>query len=259
MSIIKGHSFDTLPPVGQLVCAPWGPPGSGKTHFACTFPGPVHIINMDLGLSGVVSKFQGQKEIYWYDFLITADPGGHTRMLRDMIETYQMILDILKDDGGTVVIDTVTQLWGLVQSVKLEEVKNTRAKKKNIDPSDVQIHAFDYAQANTWMGSCLRIIMGGQYPKVNGVFISRSGPEYAGNEATGRQVLAGFKELSSIVPLVVECFDKKGRKANGDCEGRLGKNRFNRDEEGELMPELSYEYLKGKYLTGASEYDRVGV
>jgi hypothetical protein len=50
------------------------------------------------------------------------------------------------------------------------------------------------------------------------------------------------------VPLVIECFDKKGRTNNGGCEGRLGKNRFNRDEEGELMPELSYDYLKEQVL-----------
>lgn len=251
MSIVSAHSFEQLPEVGQLVCAPWGPPGSGKTHFACTFPEPVHIINMDLGLNEIVAKFRGTKEIFWYDFLITQEPSGHTRMLRDMIDTYQSVLETLKDTGGTVVIDTVTQLWGLTQSVKLEEVRATRAKKKGVDPDDVQIHQFDWAQANAWMGSCLRMIMSGQYTKVNGVFISRSGPEYAGREPTGRQVMAGFRELSSIVPLVVECFDKKGRAANGGCEGRFGKNRFSRDEEGELMPEVSYEYIKGKYLEGA--------
>lgn len=252
MPIVSAHSFNELPEVGQLVCAPWGPPGSGKTHFACSFPGPIHIINMDFGLNEIVAKFRGEKEIYWYDFLITQDPSGHTRMLRDMIDTYQDVLNRLKETGGTVVIDTVTQLWGLAQSVKLEEVKQTRAKKKGVDPEDIQIHQFDWAQANAWMGSCLRMIMSGQYPKVNGVFIARSGPEYIGKEPTGRQIMAGFRELSSIVPLVIECFDKKGRKANGDCEGRFGKNRFNREEEGELLPEggLSYEYIKDKYLTG---------
>jgi hypothetical protein len=241
----KWHDASELS-TGQLVVSPWGIPKSGKTHFAFTFPEPIRVINFDFGIKEVVGKFPG-KDIKWADFLITAEPDQHHRILGEAVEAYEDMLDELKGSGGTIVIDTITQVWQLVQSVKLETVKNRRAKKKGVDVEDVQIHQFDYSQANLYMGSMLRSILDTQYSKVNGVFIMRSKKQYAGGDDTGKQEFQGFNETPSIAQITLEILMKGG--------ARVTSNRFDRategmvfGTEGDPMGEISYDYLREMWL-----------
>jgi hypothetical protein len=48
----------------RLICAIDGMEKEGKSHFALTMPGPIAYQGLDIGIEGVVEKFQDQKEIW---------------------------------------------------------------------------------------------------------------------------------------------------------------------------------------------------
>lgn len=65
----KANPFDRYvkadQPVKQrIIWAGFGEPGSGKTTFGLTAPGPIIIQSFDKGLEGVVEKYQDEKDIY---------------------------------------------------------------------------------------------------------------------------------------------------------------------------------------------------
>src|SRR5271156_6583904 len=86
----------------RLIVAVDGAEKCGKSHFAMSAPGPLGIINLDIGLDGVVQKFQGQKEIWVtnIDFrvdLLTAlnrekAAEAATALLSNLMQKYEFLL-----------------------------------------------------------------------------------------------------------------------------------------------------------------------
>src|SRR3989442_15827804 len=51
----------------------------GKSHLALSAPGPMGIINMDLGLEGVVHKFARDKKIYVSSYQLPSTTRGNAQ------------------------------------------------------------------------------------------------------------------------------------------------------------------------------------
>ena len=102
-----GFSDAVIETPRRLVMSLSGREKTGKTHLACTAPGPIIFFNIDIGTEGVVSKFQTNKHIFVYDVRV---PKGATK------EVYETMWADLKHrltvaysfGGGTVVLDSVT-------------------------------------------------------------------------------------------------------------------------------------------------------
>jgi len=64
--LLKGTGFDLADTEvkPRVILSVEGREKEGKSHLAMTAPGPIGIINMDLGLEGVVHKFARDKKIY---------------------------------------------------------------------------------------------------------------------------------------------------------------------------------------------------
>ncbi len=97
----------------RLLWAGFGEPGSGKTTFALTAPGPIVVQSLDMGLEGVVEPFTADKDIYVaeYDWHPTDDmEQEHAIEIRDkFIADFEHAITIAR----SVVWDKETDVWEL--------------------------------------------------------------------------------------------------------------------------------------------------
>jgi len=104
----------------------FGPYGSGKTHFALTFPEPIYVLDTEFGAAPVARKFD--KKIYIYEACVI-DPTTDTYDAIESLERFETAVTSIKDvDRGTIVIDTGTDLWSWLGTWK-DSVGKIRSKK----------------------------------------------------------------------------------------------------------------------------------
>jgi hypothetical protein len=117
------------PTIRRLVVALDGLEKQGKTHFALTAPGPIAIQNLDIGLEGVIEKFQTDKLIHRADYSFLAEKGDtQDQMIAKATPVFMQFLHDYKDiviprmKTGEVrsgVIDTGGELWELQRLARL--------------------------------------------------------------------------------------------------------------------------------------------
>ena len=97
----------------RIIGASFGDPGTGKTSFWLSAPGPIVVQSLDKGLEGVVEKFQVDKEIYLaeYNWSPTEELSQDDAIgLRDkFIEDFEHAIQ----HARTVVWDKETDVWEL--------------------------------------------------------------------------------------------------------------------------------------------------
>lgn len=229
----------------------WGGPKEGKTHFALAAPEPIYLIDMDMGsLPLLATTFKG-REIYRSGYRPgeTLEASSSREMLQQLHEDYTAAIAELRDRGqGTIVLDTLTHLTQLIQTVKLAEVMDKRlaaAKKKGgeANPDDIKIFPFDYAAANQYTSSFLRRAM--ELPGINAVFIAQGKPEYneKGN-TTGKIEYAGYKEA----PYALDATIRLGTKGDGAHIGRIEYCRFDRSLNGVEVEDPSFAAFHEMFL-----------
>jgi hypothetical protein len=165
-----------------------------------TAPGPICVISMDLGLEGVIQKFQSLKEIYVAEYHVTlAATGLKKRTLEDMQEVANACnsiwANIARDyneamDSGarTVVIDTATKLWEVLRMARFGKL--------------AQIMPHMYAPTNAEFDEFIKDAY--EHPGVNLVLIQQLKEEWKnsadgkGNKTGGYEV-AGFKGTAYAV------------------------------------------------------------
>jgi hypothetical protein len=138
----------------RLLVTSWGPNKAGKTHFALTFPSPIVFLNLDFGVADLEHKFP-ETEIYRADFPVPK--LSNISACADLLSQFDEVLDqscqdLQANGQGTIVIDTASLLWQLVQKVDLQPHKEAKARGRNADPETVKVMQFLYPRA----GRCLR-------------------------------------------------------------------------------------------------------
>lgn len=229
------------PGESPLVVAVWGEPKSGKTHFACTFPAPVRFLNLNFGLRDIRKHFPGKdiKEsklpIIAVKELMDCQP-----ILAQFHADYNAAIKECQATGGTVVIDTASELWEIVQTVKLAEVRSRRSKTGKAD--DVKPMQFDYGEVNSLMASYIRQPLyndpvTGAESRVNAVFIHGAKPHYNdAGQATGRMEFKGFGQTTGLAPITLQM--------KGPGLGRLDYCRPNQSLAGSEIGDLDYALLR---------------
>jgi hypothetical protein len=76
-------SFSFTP---RLVCAIDGLEKGGKTNFALTMPGPIAYQSFDIGLEGVIEKFQATKEIFLAEYSLKIDKDSDPKKVVEKVE-----------------------------------------------------------------------------------------------------------------------------------------------------------------------------
>jgi hypothetical protein len=208
-------NWDIQAPVTSL----WGLPGTGKTAMALTWPKPMLVIVRDRPLSGL-SIFLKKKR----PELLEADIRVHNlrlplettkaaldKLFQSFNKEYQAFLDECAKNrsGGTVVFDTATSFWQLVQMWKLwdyreyMEEKMGEQRKLNM-AGEIPILPAAYHPANTYMENAIQSGLGvGQddSPGVNLVLIHSTKEEYVDNKPTQNRILQGFARVKEKVDI----------------------------------------------------------
>lgn len=121
----------------RLTVAVDGVEKCGKTHFALTAPGPIAIQSVDMGLEGVIQKFQADKEIWLAERRMELPDGGLLKELsleqtsaaaqkcvKEIISDFR---DALSDTNiRTIIWDSATEVWEILRLArfgKLTQVK----------------------------------------------------------------------------------------------------------------------------------------
>lgn len=196
----------------RLVVTSWGAPKAGKSHFALTFPSPIVYLNLDFGVADLQWKFP-ETEVWRADFPVPklSNIAGCADLLTQLDEVLdQSCRDLQERGGGTVVIDTASLLWQLVQKVDLQPHKEAKASKSNKDPEAVKVMQFQYADANLRMSSLLRRVI--PCEDVNAVFIHGQSDVYdAGGNPTGAVQAHGWKAVHGVSQFTLQHYRRDGQ------------------------------------------------
>src|SRR5262249_32450037 len=105
----------------------------GKDNFALTSPGPIGVLSLDLGLDGVVQKFQNKKEIWVAEHRVNTTKLRAEHSMEEVAdvatEAWDNIVrdydELLSSGAKTGIIDTGTELWEILRLArfgKLDQV-----------------------------------------------------------------------------------------------------------------------------------------
>lgn len=156
MTDIKGTRFERAnePAKRRLIMALDGREKSGKSDFALRdTPAPIAVINTDIGLDGVIQKFQDEKEIYKSDYIMDFPTSGDPNKIAEKANTVWTAAK--RDYFGalenkqirTLVVDTATELWELLRLArfgKLTQVMPHHYGTVNAEFRNLLDRAYDY-------------------------------------------------------------------------------------------------------------------
>lgn len=113
----------------KLKVAVYGDPGSGKSHFAATFPEPIFVIDTENRFARLGSKFPG-KDIHVLHCYAEDEEGLFdpvATLYRAEIAISQARAQCKDDAVGTIVIDSASDIWAMSQEyMKVEHLNKDR-------------------------------------------------------------------------------------------------------------------------------------
>ncbi len=101
-----------------------GMPKTGKSHLMLTFPEPIYVISLDLGIDIVLKKFPSKQidvKTYPIPIIDTLRPKPYARaIMGQLVKDYLAAVESGK--YKTIGIDTATNLYGLERQAYAEEL-----------------------------------------------------------------------------------------------------------------------------------------
>lgn len=173
----------------RLIMAVDGPEKSGKSNIALSAPEPIAVINTDIGLDGVVQKWQEDKEIWVMDVdinlqdLKTLTPKDAAA---EADKAWKRVLKAYRDTLGqarTIVADNATELWEILRMArfgKLDQVKPHHYGPVNAEYRDFIRTAYDQTKTNL-------------------ILLHKIKDEYVNDNRTGKRIRSGFADTGFLV------------------------------------------------------------
>jgi len=209
----------------------------GKTQFGLSMPDPTFILNLNLGLTGVIEKeVEKGRTFYVQDIQIpfskdlpgqafTLLSGAATEQWRKAILSLQ---EALKEPTiKSIFVDTGSELWDLLRIARLGKL--------------AQVLPVQYAAVNAEFRQLLQILL---CCGKNVVLAHKVKPEYVNDQKTNRFERAGFGDVGFDVQ--VELRADRDPKAVGDDQFILtiGDCRANKDIKGTILRGKEVDFLK---------------
>ncbi len=187
-----GFEIAASPARRRLLISVEGRIKQGKTHFALTAPGPIAIQSLDMGLDGVVQKFQTRKPIHvaTYDGVKTDDLKNMSpeQVAQKMAGIWEQFVEDYKwalANCRTVVWDTGTEAWELNRLATLGKIGNVKPHH--------------YTMVNMEHRELVRLA---EKSDANLILLHRVKKEYVNENYTGRMERAGFNDIGSWVHIL---------------------------------------------------------
>lgn len=180
----------------RLIVAVDGLEKCGKSHFALTAPGPIAVLNFDIGLEGVADKFVLEgKHVMTANYDVPegiantqAMADAADRIWQQMVKDYYWALKHVR----TVVLDTATEVWELLRLARFGKL--------------TQVMPHHYGPVNA---EYRKLIRAAYDHDANLVLLHKLKPEYETkvvnnkevSNRTGRYVRAGMGDTGFLVQL----------------------------------------------------------
>lgn len=189
---VKGFTPVNKDIIKRVIMAVDGVEKHGKTTFALTAPGPIAIINMDIGLEGVVSKFP-DKVIYEavFNYRDVTNKDEWEQMWLKVKEAW--INALHSPTIRTVVADTATEMWELCRLARLGRL--TQIKPMHYGPVNAEFR--DLIRESYDCGK-------------NVILLHKQKREYIDDKATGRLERSGFGDTGYLVQCNVNVWRREG-------------------------------------------------
>lgn len=193
----------------RLIMAIDGREKSGKSHFALSGPEPVAIINLDIGLDGVVQKWQDDKEVHVIDIKVDiqglkeltpqAAAAEADRAYSAVVKAYKAVLG----EARTIIWDNATEIWELLRMArfgKLDHVKPHHYGPVNAEYRDLLRMAYDQDRTNL-------------------ILLHKMKQEYIDDKNTGAYKRAGFADTGFLVQVNAYCYRDPTIETVPECFG----------------------------------------
>ena len=198
-----------IPPRSTISIEGWDK--TGKTHLALTSPAPIYYIDIDEGTTGVIEKFQRDKEVFRYELPKQSKLGTPDELMVRFSEMWKELQNqinlALQMESGTLVIDTGTELYDICRLAQFGRV------------SQVQPHM--YQKANAEMDEIFRCA---NQSRLNVVLLHQLDTDFNTGEVEGK----GWKKTNYKVQTTIRTNRTKGE--GGPIFGaEITSCRFNKD------------------------------
>lgn len=138
---LSGFKLNTDEDVYRLIANVQGLPKTGKNHLAFTAPGDIAVQSFDIGLEGVVQKFNKAKKIYTAEYELSAQPGDASEdaVQREAEKLWDRFVadyyDALETKGlRTVIWDQGTEVWELLRLANWGKLSMNSQHYSKINP-----------------------------------------------------------------------------------------------------------------------------
>jgi len=189
LNSLEGFQLVSGEPKRRLIVTVDGEEKTGKTHFALTAPGPIALINLDIGDEGVAEKFVVEgKKIAKNDYLL---PHGRTASQEDAIALWEKLKsDYYKALENSVirsiVIDTGTDAWALDRLARFGQLS--------------KVPAYKYDEINV---EFKEMIKRAYAHDKNVILTHQLKDEYVDNQRTGGRIRSGFSKIGYLSQVTV--------------------------------------------------------
>lgn len=220
----------------------WAQQKRGKSHFALTAPQPIYYFDFDRGMETLLQQQEFRGADIYHMICRTKMLGKDA--LREQERLYEEFLaniEAVKNGatGGTAVIDTTTELWGLIQAIELEEIRQEKveAGKRNTKPQ-----RFEYSRCNIHYQEIIKSLLDNPY--LNVCLLNRAKEVYsADGQATGTFAMQGQKDTPYLTEVTIQ-LDKEGTGLDRQYKMLIEDCRGNPALEGLVIPDPSWQTLR---------------
>ena len=180
----------------RIIIALDGQEKCGKTHFALTAPAPIAVISTDVGLDGVVQKYQSDKEIWVAEFQVDMNELkglGVETAAKEARKTLAGIKKAYRDvlgEAKTIIWDTATEVWEIMRMAEFGKLD--------------QVKPHHYGPVNSAYRSMLRMSYDNDY--TNLVLLHKVKDEYVNDKTTGHKKRSGFSDTGFLVQVNGNCW-----------------------------------------------------
>lgn len=130
----------------------WGPPKLFKTHLSFTMPEPIAFIDCEGKADDIAAKFENKDIRIWQPKRMSAEPDTKFRRAKKALDEALEWLDWYwenEDKRGTIVVDSMTQMWEWAQVH--HKLENYPVKAKEGKLADIELSAnFGSSQESDW-------------------------------------------------------------------------------------------------------------